>query len=294
MTSIITVQHLNKSYKKKEILHDINFKVDHNQIIALIGENGAGKTTLINILLNLISKNSGTVNILENAEHPKQHIGVMMQQNISITRITVKEILKLTQGYYKNHLPYSQLIKLAGLKTLENSLMNELSGGQKRRLSFALAMAGDPDLLFLDEPTTGMDSQSRTKFWETISNLKKQNKTIFVTSHYLEELETISDRIMILQNKSISFDGTIAELRNLEGESIIEFDSELLPDLFDTLPNIINFDNIGNHYKLTTKKAELLMQDLTPYLQSINNLKVQQNTLDSLFINFNKEGVNHE
>lgn len=294
MSTIINVEHLNKNYGQKEILNDLNFKVDHDQIIALIGENGAGKTTLINILLNLISSNSGTVSILDNAKDLKERIGVMMQSNISITRITVKEILKLTQSYYKNPLPYEKLIELANLKKLENSKMNELSGGQKKHLSFALAIAGNPDLLFLDEPTAGMDSQSRTRFWQTISDLKNQHKTIFVTSHYLEELETVADRIMILQNKSINFDGSIAELRSLEGESMIEFDSELLPDLFKSIPDIIDFKNIGNHYRFTTKNAESLMEKITPYLNAISNLKVQQNSLDSLFVNFNKGDADHE
>ncbi|WP_125566231.1 ABC transporter ATP-binding protein [Companilactobacillus insicii] len=294
MTSIIKVEHLNKSYGKKEILHDLNFNVNQNQIIALIGENGAGKTTLINILLNLISYNSGTVHILESDNYPKEHIGVMMQQNITITRISVKEIIKLTQSYYQHPLPYEKIIELANLKDMENSKMDKLSGGQKRRLSFALSMVGNPDLLFLDEPTTGMDSQSRSDFWQTIANLKDQNKTIFVTSHYLEELETVADRIMILQNKSISFDGSIAQLRNLEGESLIEFDSQLSPELFKNIPEIIDSKVLGNHYQFTTKNAELLIKQLTPYFNAINNLKVQQNSLDSLFINFNKEGKNHE
>ncbi|WP_338231205.1 ABC transporter ATP-binding protein [Companilactobacillus muriivasis] len=294
MTSLISVNHLNKSYGKKEVLHDINFDVSNQQIIALIGENGAGKSTLINILLNLISASSGTVNLLDSSKNLHEHIGVMMQQNISITRITVKEILKLTQSYYQHPYPYEDLIKLADLKDLENSEMPKLSGGQKRRLSFALAVAGNPDLLFLDEPTAGMDSQSRTKFWQTIIDMKRQHKTIFVTSHYLAELESVADRIMILQNKSISFDGTLADLRNLEGEKLIEFDSELTPEIFQSLSEIIAFKHMGKHYQLTTKTAESLIKELTPYLTAIKNLQVKQNSLDSLFINFNKEGVQHE
>lgn len=294
MTSLISVNHLNKSYGKKEVLHDINFDITHHQIVALIGENGAGKSTLINILLNLISSNSGNVSILDSEKHLNEHIGVMMQQNISVRRVKVKEILKLTQGYYKHPLPYEKLIELADLKEFEDSYMNKLSGGQKRHLAFALSIAGNPDLLFLDEPTVGMDSKSRAKFWKIITEFKNQNKTIFVTSHYLEELENVADRILILQNKSLSFDGSLAELRNLEGEQLIEFDSELESKIFQSLHKIIDFKNIGNHYQLTTKNAESLVKELTPYLTSISNLKVQQNSLDSLFNNFNKEGEHHE
>ncbi|APX72926.1 ABC transporter ATP-binding protein [Companilactobacillus allii] len=294
MTSIIEVDNLNKNYGNKTILENINFKVDQNQIIALIGENGAGKTTLINILLDLISSDSGTVKILNNTKHIKEHLGVMIQQNISITRITVKEIIKLTQSYYQNPLPYEEIIELADLKKLEHSKMNQLSGGQKRRLSFALSITGNPNLLFLDEPTAGMDSQSRTKFWQIIANLKNQHKTIFVTSHYLNELETFADRIIILQNKSIAFDGSIAKLRSLEGESLIEFDSDLLPDLFSSIPEITNFKKISNHYQFTTNNTESLMNQLTPYLNAISNLKVQQNSLDSLFSNFNTGDIVYE
>ncbi len=289
MTNIITVEHLTKKYDSNTILNDINLTIEKGQIVALLGENGAGKTTLINIILKLITYNSGSINVLPNFRHHKEHIGVMMQDNITISRIKVKEIIQLARSYYKNPLSYHELIKISGLKNLENSKMNALSGGQKRHLSFALSIAGDPELLFLDEPTSGMDSKSRQNFWQEIINLKKQGKTIFVTSHYLEELENTVDRIIILKNHKVQFNGTINELRHMQGEQLIEFDSELL-NIFEKFHHINTVIKIGHHYQITTDSPEEFLQELNPYLKGISNLQVHQNTLDSLFNNF-KEGA---
>lgn len=292
MEDIITVEHLSKKYNQNTILNDINLTIQSGQIIALLGKNGAGKTTLINIMLNLISHDSGSISILPNSKHPKEHIGVMMQDNIALTRITVKEIIELTRSYYKTPKTYQELIEISGLKQFEHSKMSQLSGGQKRHLAFSLAIAGDPELLFLDEPTSGMDSKSRIDFWQEILQLKKQGKTIFVTSHYLEELENVADRIIILKDHQIKFDDSIAQLRSLQGQSLIEFDSNLL-DVFENLTNIKKLNHFGTHYQLITSDPELLMQELSPYLKGVTNLKVHQNSLDSLFNSF-EEGKKND
>ena len=186
MTTALGVKNINKKYKNKVVLNDINFSIQSGEIVALIGKNGAGKSTLINIITKLIQQDSGQSKIFEKEKFDRNLIGVMMQENISLDRITVKEIIKLTRTYYRNPMSYQAILALSELQNYTNHPMDKLSGGQKRKLQFALTLAGNSDLIFLDEPTVGMDAESRTKFWERIDELKKQGKTFLITSHYLE------------------------------------------------------------------------------------------------------------
>ncbi|MQS90169.1 ABC transporter ATP-binding protein [Companilactobacillus mishanensis] len=290
MDSVIEVRDLSKSFGKKVILNKINFTVPRGQIIGLLGENGAGKTTLINSILGLISKDSGTVQILgKSSVSEKARMGVMMQSDITLSRIRVSEIIKLSESYYNSHLSYDQILKLANLSGQQNLLLAQLSGGQKRRLSFALAMTGNPDILFLDEPTNGMDPISRQNFWKEILTLKLAWKTIFVTSHHLDELENVIDRFLILKDSSIIFDGTLADLRHNSSESQIDFDSELLPQLFESLPSVKNAKKFGNHYTLVTTNTNQTLRELEPLLEQLNNIKISQNSLENIFINMSKE-----
>ena len=165
MTTALEVKHINKKYKNKVVLNDINFSIQSGEIVALIGKNGAGKSTLINIITKLIQQDSGQSKIFEKEKFDRNLIGVMMQENISLDRITVKEIIKLTRTYYRNPMSYQAILDLSELQNYTNHPMDKLSGGQKRKLQFALTLAGNPDLIFLDEPTVGMDAESRTKFW---------------------------------------------------------------------------------------------------------------------------------
>ncbi|AKP67756.1 ABC transporter ATP-binding protein [Companilactobacillus ginsenosidimutans] len=290
MDAVIEVKELSKAFGKQKILDDISFSVPCGQIIALLGQNGAGKTTLINSILGLIPKDSGTVAILNHKpSQEKSQMGVMMQSDITLSRIKVSEIIKLSQSYYNNHLSYDQILDLANLYDQQDLLLKQLSGGQKRRLSFALAMAGDPSILFLDEPTNGMDPVSRQTFWKDILHLKEAGKTIFVTSHHLDELEDVIDRFLFLKDHRIIFDGTLADLRTNSSDSQIDFDSELLPELFESMTSVKSSKKVGNHYTLLTNNANQTLSELNPLLTKIENIKISQNTLENIFINMNQE-----
>lgn len=290
MKTILEINHLNKSFNKQNILHDVNLKINSHSIIALVGANGAGKTTLINLILDLLPIDSGYVKFLID-DNWKKVTGVMMQDNISLHRIKVKEIIELSRSYFDKPLPYTELLTIANLKTQENSFMSELSGGQKRRLSFALALAGDPQILFLDEPTVGLDSNARNDFWKEIDQLRKNGKTIFVTSHYLEELENIADRFLILQNGTIAFDGTIQELRSRKGQVLIEFDSNLAAAIFNNLNMVISINQIGQHYQIITNRPNDLVTALSPYLSAITNLQIKQTNLDTMLLNYQEDST---
>lgn len=282
MTTALEVKHINKKYKNKVVLNDINFSIQSGEIVALIGKNGAGKSTLINIITKLIQQDSGQSKIFEKEKFDKNLIGVMMQENISLDRITVKEIIKLTRTYYRNPMSYQAILALSELQNYTNHPMDKLSGGQKRKLQFALTLAGNPDLIFLDEPTVGMDAESRTKFWERIDELKKQGKTFLITSHYLEELEKVANRFIFLHNQRIIFDGSLAEMGKQLKKVQVTFNSELIKDIFNKLPAVLRVSELNHHYTLITSDVNSLITQLVPYLSAIDNLEIRQQNLDTL------------
>ena len=282
MTTALEVKNINKKYKNKVVLNDINFSIQSGEIVALIGKNGAGKSTLINIITKLIQQDSGQSKIFEKEKFDRNLIGVMMQENISLDRITVKEIIKLTRTYYRNPMSYQAILALSELQNYTNHPMDKLSGGQKRKLQFALTLAGNPDLIFLDEPTVGMDAESRTKFWERIDELKKQGKTFLITSHYLEELEKVANRFIFLHNQKIIFDGSLNEMGKQLKKVQVTFNSELIKDIFNKLPAVLRVSELNHHYTLVTSDVNSLITQLVPYLSAINNLEIKQQNLDTL------------
>lgn len=282
MTTALEVKNINKKYKNKVVLNDINFSIQSGEIVALIGKNGAGKSTLINIITKLIQQDSGQSKIFEKEKFDRNLIGVMMQENISLDRITVKEIIKLTRTYYRNPMSYQAILALSELQDYTNHPMDKLSGGQKRKLQFALTLAGNPDLIFLDEPTVGMDAESRTKFWERIDELKKQGKTFLITSHYLEELEKVANRFIFLHNQRIIFDGSLTEMGKQLKKVQVTFNSELIKDIFNKLPAVLRVSELNHHYTLITSDVNSLITQLVPYLSAIDNLEIRQQNLDTL------------
>ena len=282
MTTALEVKNINKKYKNKVVLNDINFSIQSGEIVALIGKNGAGKSTLINIITKLIQQDSGQSKIFEKEKFDRNLIGVMMQENISLDRITVKEIIKLTRTYYRNPMSYQAILALSELQNYTNHPMDKLSGGQKRKLQFALTLAGNPDLIFLDEPTVGMDVESRTKFWKHIDELKKQGKTFLITSHYLEELEKVANRFIFLHNQKIIFDGSLNEMGKQLKKVQVTFNSELIEDIFNKLPAVLRVSELNHHYTLITSDVNRLITQLVPYLSAIDNLEIRQQNLDTL------------
>lgn len=282
MITALEVKNINKKYKNKVVLNDINFSIQSGEIVALIGKNGAGKSTLINIITKLIQQDSGQSKIFEKEKFDRNLIGVMMQENISLDRITVKEIIKLTRTYYRNPMSYQAILALSELQNYTNHPMDKLSGGQKRKLQFALTLAGNPDLIFLDEPTVGMDAESRTKFWKHIDELKKQGKTFLITSHYLEELEKVANRFIFLHNQKIIFDGSLTEMGKQLKMVQVTFNSELIEDIFNKLPAVLRVSELNHHYTLVTSDVNSLITQLVPYLSAIDNLEIRQQNLDTL------------
>ncbi len=199
----IDVKGLKKSYGSFEAVKGIDLHVDEGEIFSLLGPNGAGKTTTVEILEGYRKRSAGEVSVLgidpgAGDTKLKQRIGIVLQETGVERFLKVAEVIELFRGYYPHPRPLDEIIEVVGLQEKRDELVRRLSGGQQRRLDVAIGLAGDPDLLFLDEPTTGFDPGARRGAWEMIRNLKSLGKTIFLTTHYMEEAQVLSDRVAII------------------------------------------------------------------------------------------------
>jgi ABC-2 type transport system ATP-binding protein len=214
---VIVVRGLRKSYGKREAVRGIDLTVDKGEIFAFLGPNGAGKTTTVEVLEGYRSRDSGEVSVLgldpvEADRHWRQRVGVVLQEVRLPSLLTVREVLAMYAGYYAAPRPVDETIDLVGLSDAAGTRTSKLSGGQQRRCDVALALIGDPELLFLDEPTTGFDPAARRGAWKLISGLRDLGKTVFLTTHYLEEAQALADRVAILRDGRIVAEGRPDEL----------------------------------------------------------------------------------
>jgi ABC-2 type transport system ATP-binding protein len=210
---VISVRGLVKRYGSHEAVAGIDFEVRRGEVFAFLGPNGAGKTTTVEILEGFRSRTDGEVTVL--GQDPataggawRDRVGVVLQESEPETDLTVRECLALYAGFYTAPRDIDETIELVGLTARANALATRLSGGQRRRLDFALALIGDPELIFLDEPTTGFDPSARRSAWEVIAGLRELGKTIFLTTHYMDEAEHLADRITIISAGQIVAEGT--------------------------------------------------------------------------------------
>ena len=210
---VVMVQGLVKRYGRREAVRGIDLEVHRGEIFAFLGPNGAGKTTTVEILEGFRTRTAGEVSVLgvdpaEAGGAWRDRVGVVLQESEPEPGLTVRECLQLYAGYYHAPRPIDATIDLVGLTDTAGSLAGELSGGQRRRLDVALALIGDPDIVFLDEPTTGFDPSARRTAWEVIAGLRHLGKTIFLTTHYMDEAEYLADRIAVIADGRIVAEGT--------------------------------------------------------------------------------------
>ena len=217
MTPVVSVRGLTKSYGEFEAVKGIDFELGAGEVFGLLGPNGAGKTTTIEILEGYRERDAGEVEVL--GADPatsdldwRGRIGVVLQSSAMYENLTVAEHLAQFAGYYEHPRPVDEVIGLIGLEEKRDTRARRLSGGQRRRLDLGLALIGDPELLFLDEPTTGFDPGARRRAWDTIRSLRELGKTILLTTHYLDEVEQLADRVAVLREGRIVASGTVLEL----------------------------------------------------------------------------------
>jgi ABC-2 type transport system ATP-binding protein len=222
MDPVISVRGLRKSYGALEAVRGIDLDVAPRQIFAFLGPNGAGKTTTVEVLEGYRERTSGDVSVLgtdpARAGHEwRQRIGIVLQESRMHPELTVRESIELFAGYYRAPRGVDDTVELVGLTEKANDRVGRLSGGQQRRLDVALALIGDPELLFLDEPTTGFDPSARRHAWEVIASLRDLGKTIFLTTHYMEEAQELADQVAIISGGQIVARGTPRDLSARDG-----------------------------------------------------------------------------
>ena len=226
--SAIAVRDLRKSYGAYEALRGVSFVIEEGEVFGLLGPNGAGKTTTIEILEGYRRRDGGEVDVLgfdpeRAASAFRERIGVVLQQSQLWPNLTVAETHRMFAGYYEHPRNVDEVIALVGLTEKRDARVKTLSGGQKRRLDLGVALVGDPDLVFLDEPTTGFDPAARRAAWEMIRSLRSLGKTILLTTHYLDEAERLADRLAVLREGVIIQEGTPAELTGGSSETEVRY-----------------------------------------------------------------------
>ncbi len=236
----VKCERLQKAYGPVVAVADVTFSVRRGECFGLLGPNGAGKTTTIEILEGLLSADAGEIEVLglrwpHHAAELRQRLGIQLQETQLPDKLTVEETLRLFRSFYTRGRTVEELLKVVELEGKRGSRVGKLSGGQKQRLSVACALAGDPDLLFLDEPTTGLDPQSRRQLWALLDQFRARGGTILMTTHYMEEAEVLCDRVAIVDHGRIISLGTPRDLISQLGEPKVITHHGTLEDVFMSL-----------------------------------------------------------
>lgn len=295
---VIEVEHLVKHYGPIKAVDDISFQVMPGEAFGMLGPNGAGKTTTVEIIEGLRSADSGRVSVLglDIAKVPariKQRIGIQLQAPSLLPLVTVQEILNLFAGFYEHSLPVDDVLELLALKDSRKVLVKNLSGGQQQRLSVAMALINDPDIAFLDEPTTGLDPQARRGLWSVIEDMRSRGKTIFLTTHYMEEAERLCDRVAIIDHgKIIALDSPQDLIRNYFEEKAIQFELEPPPPeiVLQTFPGTTSVAIDVNEVVVYSNDIPATMSAILKYAEKVDltgqlkDLYVREATLEDVFL----------
>jgi ABC-2 type transport system ATP-binding protein len=298
---VIAVRGLRKSYGETEAVRGIDLEVRRGEIFAFLGPNGAGKTTTVEILEGYRPATAGDVRVLgEDPEHPsrgwRERLGIVLQESYPEPDLTVAECCSLYAGYYTRPRAVGEVLDLVGLADRAGVRAGSLSGGQRRRLEVALALVGDPELVFLDEPTTGFDPSARRQAWEVIEGLRDLGKTIFLTTHYMEEAERLADRIAVLRDGRIVAEGppsTLGDRKQAAGEISFTPPPGVTPaDLPDGLPEAAGAARGGRIVLRTTRPAADL-HELTGWALrrglDLHDLEVRRPTLEDVYLQLTAE-----
>ncbi|WP_426369834.1 ABC transporter ATP-binding protein [Pseudocolwellia sp. HL-MZ7] len=284
MQEVITVENLVKKYGDLNAVDDVSFSIKKGHCFGLLGPNGAGKTTTIEIMEGIIPASHG--NVLYKGKPVdstiSQQIGIQFQNTALQDFLTVKETLNLFAAFYDKTVSQDKLIELCDLSEFLNKNNRLLSGGQRQRLLLALALINDPEIIFLDEPTTGLDPQARRNFWQLIKNIKAQGKTIILTTHYMDEAEQLCDEVVIMDHGEIIESGTPEALLNKHFESIFIY----LPAMHLNTELIGKFQGEvqGDRVEITTQHVEKTLTLLIENNVSLEGLHVKSANLDDLFL----------
>jgi len=286
-TVVASLEAVSKNYEKVRALRNVNFSVRAGQVVALLGPNGAGKTTAVKLLLGLIQPNSGKARVFSgDPTNPQNRLrtGAMLQVGRVPETLRVREHIDLFSSYYTNPLPLHDVLAAAGLEKLCDRKFGDLSGGQRQRTLFALAICGNPDLLFLDEPTVGLDVEARRTLWEEIRRLVDCGKTVLLTTHYLEEADALADRIAVINQGEIIAGGTPAEIKaQTSGKRIRCITSLGLASILQ-IPGVTNVRQDREAVEIQAREAEPVVRALLARDVSLSALEITSAGLEEAFL----------
>ncbi|MBZ5705208.1 MAG: ABC transporter ATP-binding protein [Acidobacteriia bacterium] len=278
---------VSKNYGEIKALRQVDFNIHAGELVALLGPNGAGKTTAVKLFLGLAKPNQGTVSVFGgNPVHPEVRVrtGAMLQVSRVPETLRVREHIDLFSSYYPEPLPISETLSIAGLETIKDRLFGDLSGGQRQRVLFALALCGDPDLLFLDEPTVGLDVEARRVLWEQIRKLVARGKSVLLTTHYLEEADALADRIVVIHQGAIIAEGTPSEIKAQTAGKKIRCVTRLELDAVRRLPGVLEVHQDREALEIHTAVAEPIIRELLARDASLSGIEVTSAGLEEAFL----------
>jgi len=302
MTPAIRCSNLRKRYSSRtgpiDAVNGLDLEIRTGECFGLLGPNGAGKTTTIEILEGLLAPTSGDIEILGSRwgvddNRLRQRIGITLQETRLSEKLTCRETLRLFRSFYAKGLEPDTVLEQVGLTEKARALVGKLSGGQKQRLAVACALVGDPDLLFLDEPTTGLDPQSRRQLWDILAQFRQQKRTVLLTTHYMDEAERLCDRVAIVDHGKVIALGSPAELiASLGGEHHIEFallDGQTCsPEVLREVPTLADIQIANGDYCLAVTAPHVAIPALMELLQKrslvLSRLTTRHVSLEDVFV----------
>jgi ABC-2 type transport system ATP-binding protein len=288
---IVNLINLSKGFGGKSVLSNINLTVERGEAIGLVGPNGAGKTTLLSIIQGIKKPNSGVVELFgDSPNKPIQRVKLgISPQSISLPdTFKAGELIEFVQNHYPNKAEFKQLIEEFHLTGLVNSKVGGLSGGQKRLLSTCLAFSGNSELVLLDEPTTGLDIHTRDLLWSIIKDRHAKGTTIIVTSHYLEDIENLAQRIIKIDKGHIQMDDELSQIRSTVQRKNVMLKTDKI-SAFIHLPSVESYEVQGEHIILKTLSSEKLIKEIVMTMEDFDDLRVFEDRLDYYFMSSSEE-----
>ncbi len=284
---VASLEAVNKNYGSIRALRAVDFRVRAGEVVALLGPNGAGKTTAVKLLLGLSQPNSGQVRVFGgDPTNPENRLrtGAMLQVGRVPETLRVREHIDLFSSYYLNPLPLAEVLAATGLEKLSDRKFSDLSGGQKQRVLFALAICGDPDLLFLDEPTVGLDVEARRMLWDEIRRMVSRGKTVLLTTHYLQEADELADQVAVINEGVIVAQGTPAEIKAKTAGKRIRCITSLGLATLRQIPGVTEVKEDREAVEIHAVEAESIVRELLSRDAALSGLEVSSAGLEEAFL----------
>jgi ABC-2 type transport system ATP-binding protein len=284
---IATLTNVTKRYSATTALDGLSLALRPGEVVALLGPNGAGKSTAVRLLLGLITPTSGTARVFGGDPcNPvtRARVGAMLQVARIPETLRVREHLDLFRSYYPRPLAMKEIVRIAQLDGIESRMFSQLSGGQKQRVLFGLALCGDPDLVFLDEPTVGMDIEARRGLWQQIRTLAERGKTVLLTTHYLEEADALAHRIIVINKGKIVSEGTPSEIKSRGAGRKISCRTSLSPEYLRTLASVTSVEQDRDAVVVTALHAESVVREMLLRDETLCDLEIASPALEDAFL----------